>query len=58
MIPIEQMDVINLISKVDGLPEAPIADPDEKYQLAVQFFANGCVTPPSFIRFYPNARLQ
>ena len=36
-----QMDVINLISKVPGLPDAPIADPTETYQSAYMYFANG-----------------
>ncbi|TFK33158.1 glycoside hydrolase family 13 protein [Crucibulum laeve] len=36
-----RMDVINLISKVDGLPDAPIAIPDEPYQPASMYFANG-----------------
>lgn len=35
------MDVINLISKVDGLPDAPITEPETEYQLASLFFANG-----------------
>ena len=35
------MDVINKISKVEGLPDAPITEPDEEYQLAYQFFVNG-----------------
>ncbi|KAF8655995.1 hypothetical protein AX16_002815 [Volvariella volvacea WC 439] len=36
-----RMDVINLLSKVEGLPDAPIKEPDEPYQLASMFFANG-----------------
>ncbi|KIL63507.1 glycoside hydrolase family 13 protein [Amanita muscaria Koide BX008] len=36
-----RMDVINLISKVEGLPDAPITAPGEKYQLASELFANG-----------------
>ncbi|KAG5651663.1 hypothetical protein H0H81_007886 [Sphagnurus paluster] len=36
-----RMDVINLISKVDGLPDAPITDPEHEYQLASEYFANG-----------------
>jgi oligo-1,6-glucosidase len=35
------MDVINLISKVEGLPDAPVLDPKEKYQYASQYYANG-----------------
>jgi oligo-1,6-glucosidase len=35
------MDVINLISKVDGLPDAPITDPGEETQPASMYFANG-----------------
>ena len=37
------MDVINLISKVEGLPDAPVANPDELYQPASMLFANGSV---------------
>ncbi|KAH8831350.1 glycoside hydrolase family 13 protein [Flagelloscypha sp. PMI_526] len=36
-----RMDVINLISKVADLPDAPITLPNEPYQPASQFFANG-----------------
>ncbi|EPQ51633.1 glycoside hydrolase family 13 protein [Gloeophyllum trabeum ATCC 11539] len=36
-----RMDVINIISKVDGLPDAPVTDPKEEYQSASIFFANG-----------------
>ncbi|KAG5641407.1 hypothetical protein DXG03_005275 [Asterophora parasitica] len=36
-----RMDVINLISKVEGLPDAPITDPDHEFQLASALFANG-----------------
>ncbi|KXN81390.1 Oligo-1,6-glucosidase [Leucoagaricus sp. SymC.cos] len=36
-----RMDVINLISKVDGLPDAPISAPGEPYQSASMYFANG-----------------
>ncbi|KAF8055619.1 glycoside hydrolase family 13 protein [Lyophyllum atratum] len=36
-----RMDVINLISKVEGLPDAPITDPQQEYQLASALFANG-----------------
>ncbi|KAF8883819.1 glycoside hydrolase family 13 protein [Infundibulicybe gibba] len=36
-----RMDVINLISKVDGLPDAPITNPNELYQPATMYFANG-----------------
>jgi alpha-glucosidase len=35
------MDVINLISKVDGLPDAPVTIPGDEYQDASPFFANG-----------------
>ena len=37
------MDVINLISKVEDLPDAPITAPGEQYQLASTLFANGYV---------------
>ncbi|KAF8234809.1 glycoside hydrolase family 13 protein [Tricholoma matsutake] len=36
-----RMDVINLISKVEGLPDAPITYPDQPYQPASILFANG-----------------
>ncbi|KAG6848618.1 hypothetical protein C0991_000341, partial [Blastosporella zonata] len=36
-----RMDVINLISKVDGLPDASITDPTAEYQLGAELFANG-----------------
>ncbi|KAJ6451057.1 larval visceral protein-like protein D CG8694-PA [Mycena sanguinolenta] len=36
-----QMDVINLISKVDGLPDAPVTIPEDEYQNATALFANG-----------------
>jgi len=36
-----RMDVINLISKTPGLPDAPITNPHSRYQWAGQFFANG-----------------
>ncbi len=38
------MDAINLISKVDGLPDAPISAPGEFYQVANVCFVNGSVT--------------
>ncbi|KAL1739225.1 glycoside hydrolase family 13 protein, partial [Schizophyllum fasciatum] len=36
-----RMDVINLVSKVPGLPDAPVTEPNEEYQPASQFYANG-----------------
>ncbi|KAF7345695.1 Glycoside hydrolase family 13 protein [Mycena venus] len=36
-----RMDVINLISKVDGLPDAPVTIPEDDYQDASMLFANG-----------------
>lgn len=36
-----RMDVINLISKVPGLPDAHVTNPDSPYQWGGQFFANG-----------------
>jgi len=38
-----QMDVINVISKVDGLPDAPIVNPKEEFQPASMYYANGYV---------------
>jgi oligo-1,6-glucosidase len=35
-----RMDVINLISKVPGLPDAPVVGPG-RYQFGAQYFANG-----------------
>lgn len=35
------MDVINIISKTDGLPDAPVVDPTQYYQPASMYFANG-----------------
>jgi hypothetical protein len=40
-----RMDVINLISKVPGLPDAPVDDPDQPWQWASQYFANGYLIP-------------
>jgi hypothetical protein len=39
------MDVINLISKADGLPDAPISAADDIYQPASMYYANGSVSP-------------
>ncbi|KAI5456064.1 glycoside hydrolase family 13 protein [Mariannaea sp. PMI_226] len=36
-----RMDVINLISKTPGLPDAPISIPGEQFQPGHQFYANG-----------------
>ena len=36
-----QMDVINLISKVDGLPDAPVVDLGDPTQHASIYYANG-----------------
>lgn len=44
-----QMDVINLISKVDGLPDAPIVNPREEYQPAPMYYVNGCAALCSFL---------
>jgi oligo-1,6-glucosidase len=38
-----RMDVINLISKEPGLPDAEIADPSSKYQPSFKYTANGYV---------------
>lgn len=37
------MDVINLISKVEGFPDAPIVNTNEEFQPASMYFTNGCV---------------
>lgn len=36
-----RMDVINLLSKVEGLPDAPVKNPDDRYQWGGQYFVNG-----------------
>lgn len=36
-----RMDVINLISKVEGYPDAPIGNPNAQYQPGEKHFANG-----------------
>ncbi|PNS21504.1 Alpha-amylase A type-1/2 [Sphaceloma murrayae] len=36
-----RMDVINLISKVPSLPDAPIVAPNAKYQPGYKYYANG-----------------
>lgn len=36
-----RMDVINLISKVQSFPDAPIAVPSVKYQPGDKYYANG-----------------
>ena len=38
-----QLDVIDLLSKVEGLPDVPITVPGEVYQAAFIYFANGLV---------------
>ncbi|TFY81517.1 hypothetical protein EWM64_g2496 [Hericium alpestre] len=36
-----RMDVINLISKVPGLPDVPVTDPTQEFQMASPMFVNG-----------------
>ncbi|KAJ1310693.1 hypothetical protein OPQ81_009219 [Rhizoctonia solani] len=36
-----RMDVINLISKVPGLPDAPVTQPDREYQSGGKYYCNG-----------------
>lgn len=36
-----QFDVINLVSKTPGLPDAPVTDPSKFEQHAVPLFTNG-----------------
>ncbi|CUA79263.1 glycoside hydrolase family 13 protein [Anoxybacillus suryakundensis] len=36
-----RMDVINLLSKVEGLPDAPVTNPNDRYQWGGQYFVNG-----------------
>ena len=37
------MDVINIVSKAEGLPDAPVVDDGQYYQPASMYFANGWV---------------
>lgn len=37
------MDVINMISKVSGLPDGEITEPEAKYQKAWEHYINGSV---------------
>ncbi|GMB08826.1 oligo-1,6-glucosidase [Thermolongibacillus altinsuensis] len=36
-----RMDVINVLSKVEGLPDAPVTNPNDRYQWGGQYFVNG-----------------
>ncbi|HZG61579.1 MAG TPA: alpha-glucosidase [Anoxybacillus sp.] len=36
-----RMDVINLLSKVEGLPDAPVTNLNDRYQWGGQYFVNG-----------------
>jgi oligo-1,6-glucosidase len=36
-----RMDVINLLSKVEGLPDASVTNPNDRYQWGGQYFVNG-----------------
>lgn len=36
-----QLDVINLVSKTPGLPDAPVTDPTMREQNAVSLYTNG-----------------
>lgn len=51
-----QMDVINKISKVPGLPDAPVTNPREEFQVAHSFYVNGCVR--SSVLSYPTFNLD
>ena len=37
----DRMDVINFISKVPGLPDAPVTRPDQEYQFGDKYYACG-----------------
>jgi oligo-1,6-glucosidase len=57
------MDVINLISKVPGLPDAPIVVPGEEFQPASIYFANGYLSyflpcRPFFAQQSPRPRVH
>lgn len=49
-----RMDVINLISKVPGLPDAPVVNPASPYQWGGQLFANG----PRMMEFLQEMKQQ
>ena len=49
-----RMDVINLISKVDGLPDAPVTNLNSRYQWAGKLFANG----PRLLEFLGEMKQQ
>jgi len=36
-----RMDVINVLSKTEGLPDAPIVNPNDRYQWGGEYFVNG-----------------
>ncbi|KAF9023911.1 glycoside hydrolase family 13 protein [Hymenopellis radicata] len=36
-----RIDVIDILSKADGLPDAPVVEKDEEFQPASKFYANG-----------------
>ena len=38
-----RLDVVNMISKVPGLPDAPVAEPGKEWQVATGLFVNGYV---------------
>lgn len=46
-----QMDVINMISKVAGLPDAEVAWPDKEFQPGHKYFISGCVPMSPSWRF-------
>ena len=48
-----RMDVINMISKVPGLPDAPVVS-NERYQFGGQYFING----PRLLEFLEEMRAQ
>ena len=46
-----QVDAINMISKVPGLPDAPIVNPEEEFQPAGLLYVNGFALVLFLIRF-------
>ncbi|PRP83896.1 oligo-1,4-1,6-alpha-glucosidase [Planoprotostelium fungivorum] len=49
-----RLDVINCISKVEGLPDAPIKNPTDKYHWAGEHFFNG----PKFMEYMSQIRKE
>ena len=46
-----KMDVINLLSKHTDFPDAPVTNPNEEWQYAPMYFANGYVWLVNLVEF-------